>query len=39
MVVLTRPFLQCVSGTTEDISIKYVSQYWYFGGSLGLGSE
>jgi hypothetical protein len=36
-VVLTRSFFiyQCVSGTTEDISIKYVSQYWLFGGSLG----
>jgi len=28
----------CVSGTTQDISVKYVSQYWFFGGSLGLGS-
>jgi len=29
------PPSSCVSGTTEDISIKYVSQYWLFGGSLG----
>jgi len=27
----------CVNGTT--ISVKYVSQYWFFGGSLGLGSR
>jgi len=29
----------CVSGTTKDISVKYTSQYWFFGGSLGLGSK
>jgi len=29
----------CVSGTTKDISVKYVSQYWFYGGSLGLGSK
>lgn len=29
---------QCVSGTTSNISVKYVAQYWIFGGSLGLGS-
>jgi len=33
------PPSSCVSGTTEDISVKYVSQYWFFGGSLGLGSK
>lgn len=37
--VYTFLFVQCVSGTTEDISIKYVSQYWLFGGSLGLSSK
>lgn len=29
----------CVSGTTKDISVKYTSQYWFYGGSLGLGSK
>jgi hypothetical protein len=29
----------CVSGTTKDISVKYASQYWFYGGSLGLGSK
>lgn len=29
----------CVSGTTQDISVKYTSQYWFYGGSLGLGSK
>jgi len=29
----------CVSGTTKDISVKYTSQYWFYGGSLGLGSQ
>lgn len=42
-VMLTRPFPfqsdQCVSGTTKDVSVKYTSQYWFFGGSLGLGSK
>jgi len=33
------PPSSCVSGTTGDISIKYVSQYWFFGGCLGLGSK
>jgi len=33
------PPSSCVSGTTQDISVKYVSQYWFFGGSLGLGSH
>lgn len=33
------PPSSCVSGTTQDISIKYTSQYWFFGGSLGLGSQ
>jgi len=28
----------CVNGT-EDISVKYASQYWFYGGSLGLGSN
>jgi hypothetical protein len=27
----------CVSGT--NISVKYTSQYWFYGGSLGLGSK
>lgn len=34
------PFLiivsfQCVFGQTQDITVKYVSKYWFFGGSLG----
>jgi hypothetical protein len=29
----------CVGGTTEDISVKYTSQYWFHGGSLGLGCK
>jgi len=29
----------CVSGTTKDISVKYTSQYWFYGGSLGLGTK
>jgi len=29
----------CVSGATKDISVKYTSQYWFYGGSLGLGSK
>lgn len=33
------PPSSCVSGTTQDISVKYVSHYWIFGGSLGLGSK
>lgn len=33
------PPTSCVSGTTKDISVKYVSQYWFYGGSLGLGSD
>lgn len=33
------PPSSCVSGTTQDISVKYVSHYWIFGGSLGLGSQ
>jgi len=33
------PPTSCVSGTTQDISVKYTSQYWFFGGSLGLGTK
>jgi len=29
----------CVSGTTKDISVKYTSQYWIYGGLLELGSK
>jgi len=29
----------CVSGTTKDISVKYASQYWFYGGSLGLNCK
>ncbi|KAF9653509.1 hypothetical protein BDM02DRAFT_3086961 [Thelephora ganbajun] len=30
----------CDSGaSTKDISVKYTSQYWFYGGSLGLGSK
>ena len=38
-VTLPSQLRQCVSGTTKDISVKYTSQYWFYGGSLGLGSK
>lgn len=27
--------LQCTFGQTQDISVKYASKYWFFGGQLG----
>lgn len=32
-------FHQCVSGKTKDISLKYASQYWFYGGTSGLGPK
>ncbi|KAF9648750.1 hypothetical protein BDM02DRAFT_3085405, partial [Thelephora ganbajun] len=29
-----QPPTSCTSGQTKDISVRYVSQYWFFGGSL-----